>query len=139
MLNLLGKNIMSYSVSDFIISIKNAALARRKEVIFPRSKLNWQIAKILVENGFLESVKEATKDDKKALQVVIRYERRIPVINNFEIISKPSLRIYKAKKDLLSIERRGHKTLVVSTSKGLMIGKDAYKKGLGGEVLFAVW
>ena len=129
---------MNYIVSDFIIRIKNAALAKRKEVILPYSKLNLGIGKTLVKQGFLENIKEEG-DKKKNLKGIIKYEKRRPVINEIEIITKPSLRIYGGIKAIEALARKGRRTIIISTSQGVMSGFEAKKKGLGGEILFAIW
>lgn len=127
------------SALDFIIRIKNATLARRKEVALPYSNLSKEIGKVLVKEGFLESIKEETAKGKKNLKVIVKYEKRLPVLTEVEIISKPSLRVYKDVKGILEIERRGKKTVIVSTSQGVMTGKQARSKGIGGEVIFSIW
>lgn len=130
---------MNYLVSDFIIRIKNSVLSKRKEVILPFSNLNKEIAKVLVKEGYLESVKETSKGSKRELTAIIKYEKRIPIFTDVIIISKPSLRVYSSSKKLPEIEKRGRRTIILSTSQGVMTGKEAVKKGLGGEILFSVW
>lgn len=130
---------MNHKISDFIIRIKNATLARRREVMLPYSKINKEIGRVLVKQGYLESVKETESEGKKEIKAVIKYEKRLPVLIDVEVISKPSLRIYGSAKKIIEIEKRGKKTVVVSTSQGVMIGKDAIKKKIGGEILFAIW
>lgn len=93
----------------------------------------------MVKEGFLESVKEKTEKNKKSLVAVIRYENRIPILTEVQVVSKPSLRVYLPAKRILEIGKRGRKRVVVSTSQGVMTAMDAYKKGLGGEILFSVW
>lgn len=127
------------SAIDFIIRIKNATLARRKEVVFPYSNLNKEIGKVLVKEGFLENIKEETTKGKKNLKAIITYEKRFPALTGVDIISKPSLRIYENANGILEIEKRGRKTAIVSTNQGVMTGKDAKKKGIGGEVIFTIW
>ena len=130
---------MNYLIADFIIRIKNSALSKRKEVVLPFSNINKEIGKVLVKEGFLESVKEQSTKGKKSLTAVIRYEDRIPVLTDVDVISKPSLRVYLPAKRILEIGKRGRKRVVVSTSQGVMTAMDANKKGLGGEILFAIW
>lgn len=130
---------MNYQVADFIIRIKNSALAKRKQVVLPYSKLNKEIGKVLVKNGFLEEIKDSVIDNKKTLTGTVKYYRRIPILTNIEIISKPSLRVYGTVKDILELEKRGKRKVVVSTSQGVMTGIEAKKKGIGGEILFAIW
>ncbi len=130
---------MNYQVSDFIIRIKNAALAKRKEVVLPYSNLNKEIGKVLVKNGFLENIKDSEVDGNKTLTAIVKYYKRLPVVADVQIVSKPSLRVYSSSHEVTSIEKRGNKTVIVSTSQGVMTGKEAKKKGIGGEILFAIW
>lgn len=130
---------MNYLIADFIIRIKNSALSKRKEVELPFSNVNKEIGKVLIKEGFLESIKEQSEKGKKSLKAVIRYERRIPVLTGVDVISKPSLRVYLPAKRILEIGKRGRKRVVVSTSQGVMTAMEANKKGLGGEILFAIW
>ncbi len=130
---------MNHLVSDFIIRIKNSAKANRKEVILPYSVINREIGKVLVKEGFLESIKEEAVGNIKQLKAVIKYEKRIPVLTNVVVISKPSLRVYEPVKKILEIKKRGKRTVIVSTSKGVMTAENAQKNGVGGEVLFAIW
>jgi small subunit ribosomal protein S8 len=130
---------MNHSVSDFISRIKNAAMARRKEVDLPYSKLNKEIGRVLQREGYLKEIKEISDKNKKTLHAVISYEKRIPVLSDISVISKPSLRVYKPYKNIWDIERRGKHKVVLTTSQGVMTGIEARKKGLGGEILFEIW
>ncbi|MFH1186796.1 MAG: 30S ribosomal protein S8 [Candidatus Levyibacteriota bacterium] len=130
---------MNYLIADFIIRIKNSALSKRKKVVLPYSKINKEVGRVLVRNGFLEEIKDSITDNKKTLTAVIKYHKRIPTLTSIEIISKPSLRVYGSVKDILELEKRGRRIAIVSTSQGVMIGKEAKKKGIGGEILFAIW
>lgn len=130
---------MNYLIADFIIRIKNSATSKRKEVLLPYSKINKEIGKLLVKEGFLENIKEEGEKSKKVLKAEIRYEQRIPVITDVKIISKPSLRVYGNLKKINELKKRGKRTVVVSTSQGLMTSEEANKKGIGGEVLFTIW
>ncbi|MBI2031426.1 MAG: 30S ribosomal protein S8 [Candidatus Levybacteria bacterium] len=130
---------MNHTVSDFIIRIKNAALARRKDTMVSFANINKDIAKVLIKEGFLEEIKEKTMGNKKVFQVKIKYKNRIPVLTDVELVSKPSLRVYNAKKNILDAQKKGMYTMILSTSQGIMTGHEAFKKGIGGEVLFKIW
>jgi len=130
---------MNHLVSDFIIRIKNSAFSKRKEVLLPFSNINKEIGKVLVKEGFLESIKVEEVNNKKELKAIIKYENRVPVLSDVKIISKPSLRVYSPSKKLSEIAKRGKRKIIVSTSQGVMTSKEAQKKGLGGEILFAIW
>ena len=130
---------MNYRVADFVIRIKNAAQARRKKVEFSFSKLTKNMATLLMKEGFLRGVKEEEKEGKKVITAEVAYDNRMPVFSDVRIISKPSLRVYADANRLAKQEKRGLGDIVVSTSSGLMMGKEALKKGLGGELLFEIW
>ena len=131
--------MVNHTVSDFIIRIKNAAKARRKEILTPYNRISRDIAKVLVKEGFLENVKEQIIDDKKMLGIKIKYNNRIPVITDTKVVSKPSSRTYSGSKNLIQNQRKGMYTIILSTNKGIMTGDEAQKKNLGGEVLFRIW
>ncbi len=131
--------MVNHTVSDFIIRIKNAAKARRKEILTPYNRISRDIAKVLVKEGFLENVKEQVVDDKKMLGIKIKYNNRIPVITDTKVVSKPSSRTYSGSKNLIQNQRKGMYTIILSTNKGIMTGDEAQKKNLGGEVLFRIW
>ena len=130
---------MNHLVSDSLIRIKNAALARKREVDLPFSNINREIVKTLIREGFLSDIKETNKENKRTLSAVIKYEKRIPVLTDIIVVSKPSLRVYKESKAIARVERKGKHKVVLSTSQGVMSGGDAKKKGIGGEILFEIW
>lgn len=129
---------MNYNIADFITRIKNAALAHRKQVVLPYSKVTKAVGEILVKEGFLNECKEEIIEGKKTLHAQIRYEKRTPVFTDIAVVSKPSLRIYIRAKALPKKSRRGGIS-IVSTSIGVMTAADAVKKGIGGEVLLTLW
>ncbi|HSD98230.1 MAG TPA: 30S ribosomal protein S8 [Patescibacteria group bacterium] len=128
-----------YLVADFIIRLKNAAMARRRQVVLPYSKLNKAIGQVLVKQGILGSLKEESKDAKKTLVATINFEKRLAVFTDVTVISKPSLRVYASSDDKVGLVGRGLGITIVSTNQGVMTGREAVKKGVGGEVLFKIW
>ena len=126
---------MNHTVSDFIIRIKNASLARRKTIVVPLSKMNKEMAAVLIKEKLLSSCKEEVVEGRKMLVVALQYEQRDPAITSVLIISKPSLRVYKKANTV----QRGIGTSLISTSLGIMTQKEARKKGIGGELLFTIW
>lgn len=129
---------MNHYISDLVTRIKNAAGAKRRSLVLPYSKSNKAIANILAKEGFLSDVKEEMVEGRKMLRVLVRYEYREPVLTEVRIVSKPSLRVYIKANKVKDEEKRGQKTVLISTSKGIMSGKDAQKQGLGGELLFKI-
>lgn len=130
---------MNYRISDLIIRIKNAARAKRKQVVLDNLKINKAICKVLVTEGFLESFETEIKDERKVLVAKIKYEKKNPVLTDVLVVSKPSLRKYASASEIPEIQRRGRHTIILSTNIGIMTGKDALRQNMGGEVLFRIW
>lgn len=128
-----------YHVADFIIRIKNAYSARRREVIMPYSNICFAVGKTLVKNQFLSEIKIEEVDGRRQIKAILRYARRKPVVTEVDIVSKPSLRVYVSAKENQMRGMRDAMTAILSTSEGIMTGKEARKKGIGGELLFKVW
>ena len=129
---------MNYTVGDFVIQLKNAALARKREVVTPYANISKAIAKVLIKEGFVESVTEEKEGNIRKLVVKLRYQRRKPSITDVSLVSKPSLRAYVPSKEIMKKQGRSA-TAILSTNVGVLTGKDALKKGVGGELLFRIW
>lgn len=125
-------------ISDMIIRIKNAYLARLTTVALPYSNVKRNLGKILVEQQFIKEVKEKNEGVTKELILTLRYENKQPAVSDVKIISKPSLRVYVSKTNIPKV-LGGLGIAILSTSKGMMTGKEANKKGLGGELLLKIW
>lgn len=129
MLERLVGNMQNYPVGDFLIRIKNASLANRKEVeVFGSNFIN-EVAKTLKEEGFLDTIE---KKNKK-IKVTLAYSHKKPVIMDIKLISKPGLRIYKSVDELEKIKRPT--IFLVSTPKGILSSKKAIKQRISGEIL----
>lgn len=126
-----------YTVANFVIQIKNAYLANRKTVTAPYSNITKAIGELLVKKQLLAEIKEEEIEGKRILVASLRYVRRKPAFRDVEIISKPSLRVHTDAKSLRNI-LRDDALAVISTSQGIMAGKDALKKNVGGELLFKI-
>lgn len=129
---------MNYTVGDFVIQLKNAALARKKEIVTSYANISKAIAKVLIKEGFLDSVTEETIDGRRSLVVKLRYVRRRPTLTDVALVSKPSLRAY-VPANLIMKKQGKSETAILSTNIGVITGKEAVKKGVGGELLFKVW
>ncbi len=128
---------MNYAVSDFIIQVKNAYMANRKTVTAPYANITKALGQVLVKNQLLSEVKEETIDGKRILVASLRYVRRKPAMTDVEVISKPSLRVH-IDAQTLRVLLRDDALTVLSTSQGVMSGKDALKKHIGGELLLKI-
>jgi small subunit ribosomal protein S8 len=131
---------MTDHTNDLLIRIKNAYLSRHKQIVLPYFKLGENIAKLLQANNYLakvEVVEDKTSKAKK-LQLELLYKNRKPSLTGVKIISKPGVRVYgKAKK--LGYTISGIGITIVTTPLGVITGKEASKKSVGGEVIAEVW
>lgn len=121
-------------VGDLFTRIKNACLVSKREIVVPYSNIKYAIFEVLKKEGYLQDAKKV----KGKLLISLAFKRRKPVISDIRSISRPGLRVYRGAKDLPNT-LRGAGVSVISTSQGVMSGKEAKKKGLGGEVLGEVW
>lgn len=126
------------SISDLIIRIKNAGPVRKETISLPYSKLKHAIAEVLKNHKFITSVEVKGKGVEATLEIGIAYDGAKPRVNGVERISKSSRRVYKGATDISSV-RNGFGSLIISTSKGIMTDKEARKAKIGGETLFKIW
>jgi small subunit ribosomal protein S8 len=122
-------------VADMLTRIRNASRARHETTTMPASRLKAEIAKILQAEGFIAGYEAAAN----TLTVRLKYvQGRIPAITDVTRVSRPGLRVYAARRELPRV-RRGLGVSIVSTSRGIMSGREAARQGLGGEVMCTVW
>ena len=126
-------------ISDMLTRIRNAINAKHKIVEIPSSKFKLEIARILVEEGFIVSFDKTSKDKFPFIKINLKYgkDNRTSVIKELKRISKPGLRVYVNKTEIPRI-LGGLGTSIVSTSKGVMTGSKAREIGVGGEILCSV-
>jgi small subunit ribosomal protein S8 len=129
---------MTDPIADMLIRIKNALLARRKEVHLPHSKIKESIAKILVANNYIQDFKVVKQEPQAEIVVQLGYEDKLPKITNVKRISKPGRRLYTSVGRIPS-SLNGYGITIISTSKGLLTDKEARKANLGGEILCQIW
>jgi small subunit ribosomal protein S8 len=129
---------MTDPIADMIIRIKNAFLAKKKEVIIPHSQVKESMAKILKNNNYISDFKVEEKKPQSDILVTLKYMGEDSVITGVKRLSKPGRRSYFAA-DKIPQALNGYGITIVSTNKGLMIDKDARKQNLGGEALCSIW
>jgi len=126
-------------IADLLTRIRNANQMRYKEVVAPSSKTKLRIVEILKEEGYIENFKIEKNDVQDNIIITLKYgNNKERVISGLKRISKPGLRVY-AKSDEIPSVLNGLGISIVSTSKGIMTGKEAKKENLGGEVLAYIW
>ena len=129
-------------IADFMTRLRNAAMAQHQDVRIPDSKLKRELARILKEQGYIESyeIQPPTGDHPgEEIAITLKYtEDRKPVITGIQRVSRPGRRTYVDHAHIPRIQG-GMGTAIISTSKGVMTGHEARQEGVGGEVVARVW
>lgn len=125
-------------IADMLTRIRNAASARRDSLSMPYSKMKEQIARILKDNGYIASYKVVENGAFKALEVDLLDPEAGQTITSISRVSKPGRRIYAGVADIPAV-LGGRGIVIVSTSAGIMTGREARQKGLGGELICKVY
>ncbi len=125
-------------IADMLTRIRNANVMRYKEVEIPSSKVKLEIAKILKDEGFIIDYKVKKNNVQDIIVLNLKYADKERVITGLKRISKPGLRVY-VKSDEIPKVLNGLGIAIISTSKGIMTGKNAKENSLGGEVLAYIW
>lgn len=125
-------------IADMLTRIRNAQAVGHKTVAVPFSKIKLALAELLNREGWLGEVAVKGKKVNKLIEIGLKYEDKKPAIGSLKRISKCGCRLYIKKKDIKPI-RQGYGLAVISTSRGLMTGKEARSKGLGGEIICEIY
>lgn len=125
-------------IADMLTRIRNAAAVGKHEVTMPHSKIKEGIADLLKKSGFIKDVSVADATVGKTLKLAIAAEGEPSRITEIIRISKPGRREYTGAAEI-PVVKRGRGVVIVSTSKGLMIGAEAKKAGVGGELICKVY
>ena len=124
---------MQDPLADMLTRIRNGQMAKKAAVTMPSSKTKIAVAKVLVEEGYVASY-SVNEEAKPELTVELKYFEGKPVIDDLKRVSRPGLRIYKAKDEVPNV-LGGLGIAIVSTNKGVMTDRAARAAGVGGEVL----
>ncbi len=125
---------MTDPIADMLTRIRNGQEAEHSTVRMPSSKLKCALARVLTDEGFIQSFTTEGTDDKPVLCIDLKYYQGDGVIERIERVSKPGLRVYRGKRDVPRVVG-GLGVAVLSTSNGVMTDRQARETGCGGEVL----
>ena len=127
-------------ISDMLTRIRNAIVPRHETVKIPASKMKLELARILKEEGFIRGFETQNAGTPSAqIKVHLHYRgKNEPAITGLKRVSKPGLRVYVGKTEIPRYYG-GMAVSILSTSEGVMTGRQAWRKGLGGELLCHVW
>lgn len=127
---------MTDPISDMLTRIRNAAVLKKETVLIPYSKMKSEIAKILMEYGFIKSITKRGRKVKKFLELGLIFKDNFIKINGLKRISRQGQRIYIKSQEIF---KTGRELIIISTPCGLMGSSEARKRKLGGEVICKVW
>lgn len=127
-------------IADMLTRIRNAIISRHESVLVPASRIKISIAKVFKEEGFIKDY-EVLKGNtpQRVIKIHLNYtDKKQPALSGLLRVSKPGLRVYCQKGEIPRVHG-GLGIAVLSTPQGVMTGQQAWKKGMGGEVLCYVW
>jgi small subunit ribosomal protein S8 len=126
-------------IADMLTRIRNASSARHEKVVIPASRLKLRIAEVLKEEGFIKDFLRHEEGPQGAITVVLKYTTdRTPAITDIKRVSKPGLRRY-VPTDSIPRVLNGMGIAILSTSKGVLVDREARKQKVGGELICTVW
>ncbi len=130
---------VSDPIADMLTRIRNAIMVRHDSVLIPASKMKLSITKILKAEGFIDDYEVLRGKPHRMIKIQLKYDdKNEPVLSGLERVSKPGLRVYTGRKEIPRIYG-GLGIAIVSTPKGVMTGHQAWREGIGGELLCYVW
>ncbi len=125
-------------IADFLTRLRNASRAGLSEVTAPYSKIKYDIAKILKQEGYVSAVELEKAGQFQEIKVVTKFVNRAPAITGLKRVSKPGLRKYVGAQEVPRV-LGGLGITILSTPKGVLSGREAKKENVGGELLAYVW
>ncbi|MFC2009894.1 30S ribosomal protein S8 [Chloroflexota bacterium] len=126
-------------IADMLTRIRNAIMARHETTLIPASKMKLSIAKILKAEGFINDYELLRGSPHRMIKVYLRYyDNHEPAISGLRRISRPGLRVYMQKREIPRVQG-GQGIAILSTSRGVKTGHQAWKDQVGGETLCYIW
>ena len=125
-------------IADFLTRIRNAVRAAKEDLSAPFSRIKAEIARILLEEGYIWNYEVVTGEGRPSLKLKLKYQGKASVITNLKRVSTPGRRHYVGSAKIPRV-RQGLGIAILSTPKGIMTGGRARKQNLGGELLALVW
>ena len=129
---------ISDPIADMLTRIRNAIMVRHDSVLIPASRMKLAIARILKEEGFITDYEVLRSGQHRVIKIYLRYSDKNPMFSGLERVSKPGLRVYVQQKEIPRVHG-GLGIAIISTPKGVMTGQQAWRQGIGGELLCCVW
>lgn len=125
-------------IADMLTRIRNALMVHHESVLVPVSKIKLSIARVLKEEGFIVDYTVLKGKPQRMIKISLKYIDNQPAIVGLERASKPGLRVYVGRREIPRVYG-GLGIVILSTSKEVMTGQDAWRQNLGGELLCYIW
>lgn len=126
------------SIADMLTRIRNAIMVHHSDVLVPASRIKLSIIKTLKEENFINGYEILKEKPQAMIKIQLKYVDNLPAVSGLERVSKPGLKIYVGRREIPRVYG-GLGIAILSTSRGVMTGQGAWRRGLGGEVLCYVW
>ena len=131
-------SILSDPIADFLTRLRNAARSNRNDVSAPYSRMKEEIAKILKQEGYIAGFEIDTQAKPAQIKVTMKFVNRVPALSGLRRVSRPGLRKYVGSGDIPRV-LGGMGVAILSTSRGVITGRQARKEKVGGELVAVVW
>lgn len=131
-------SILSDPIADFLTRLRNAARSNRNDVSAPYSRMKEEIAKILKQEGYIAGFEIDTQAKPAQIKVTMKFVNRVPALSGLRRVSRPGLRKYVGSTDIPRV-LGGMGVAILSTSRGVITGRQARKEKVGGELVAVVW
>ncbi|MBK6431411.1 MAG: 30S ribosomal protein S8 [Anaerolineae bacterium] len=126
-------------IADMLTRIRNALMARHRQVLIPSSKMKVAVARLLKEEGFIQHYDVTRDRPQPMLRIILKYDKnRKPVLSGLKRVSKPGCRVYTPYREIPWV-LSGMGVAILTTPRGMMTDRQARRAHLGGEVLCYVW
>lgn len=130
---------MTDPIADMLTRVRNAVAVRRRSVLVPSSRFKRAIAQVLADEGYILRFEEVREGQFPALRIHLKYaEDDQPVLRGLERVSRPGCRVYARRPDIPWVQS-GLGTVILSTPRGVVTGRQARRLGVGGEVVCKIW
>jgi len=130
---------ISDPIADMLTRIRNALMARHDFVLIPASRMKLSITRILKKEGFVGDYEVLKGKPHRVIKLYLKYDdKNQPILSGLERASKPGLRVHVGRKEIPRVYG-GLGIAIISTSNGVMTGQQAWRQGIGGELLCSVW
>jgi len=129
---------LSDPIADFLTRLRNAARAHRQDVTVPHSRIKQEIARILKQEGFIADYTVDTNAKAPQIRVTLKFIQRTPALTGLKRVSRPGLRKYVGSDEVPRV-LGGMGISILSTSRGILTGREAKREHVGGELLAVIW